>query len=30
MAEVLKVMSEELGVEPRDITKFGGGSWLVL
>jgi len=30
MAEVLKVMSEELGVEPRNITKFGGGSWLVL
>ncbi len=30
MAEVLKIMSEELGVEPREVTKFGGGSWLVL
>jgi glycerol-3-phosphate dehydrogenase len=28
--EVLKIMSEELGVEPREITKFGGESWLVL
>jgi glycerol-3-phosphate dehydrogenase len=30
VAEVLKIVSEELGVEPREVTKFGGGSWLVL
>ncbi|AFA40035.1 putative dehydrogenase [Pyrobaculum oguniense TE7] len=30
LAEILKIISEELGVEPGKVTKFGGGSWLVL
>lgn len=29
IAEILKLMSEELKVHPREITKFGEGSWLV-
>jgi len=30
MAEVIKIISEELGVKPSEVTKFGEGSWLVL
>ncbi|ADN49678.1 NAD(P)/FAD-dependent oxidoreductase [Vulcanisaeta distributa] len=29
LGRAIKVISEELGVDPRELTKSGGGSWLV-
>jgi len=29
IADVIKIIAEELGVKPNELTKFGGGSWLV-
>lgn len=29
LGRAIKVISEEFGIDPRELTKSGGGSWLV-